>query len=68
MESLKNALSAAIEFGECVFVTEKERGTIGIIPRGVTTDCVLCDIVSVSRTCDAQKRRVKLDLDDIKLN
>ena len=67
MESLKNALSAAIEFGECVFVTEKERGNIGIIPRGVTTYCVLCDIVSVSRSCDAQKRRVKLDLGDIQL-
>ncbi len=67
MERLKSALSAAIEFGECVFVTEKERGNIGIIPRCVTSECVHCDIVSVSRSCDSQKRKVKLDLVDLQL-
>ncbi|MDD4700697.1 MAG: hypothetical protein PHI96_00590 [Desulfovibrio sp.] len=67
MGTLKSALCAAIEFGECVFVTEKVRGNIGIIPRGVTKDCVHCDIVSVSRPGDTQKRRVRLDLADLQL-
>lgn len=67
METLKSVLFAAIEFGECVFVTEKERGNIGIIPRGLTNNCVHCDIVSVSRSSDKQMRRVKLDLADLQL-
>ena len=67
MEQLKSTLSAAIEFGECVRVVEKEHGNIGIIPRGLTTDIVLCDIVAVSRPNDAQKRRVKLELADMRL-
>ncbi|WP_291441229.1 hypothetical protein [Desulfovibrio sp.] len=67
MEQLKNTLCAAIEFGECVHVVEKQRGNIGIIPRGLTTDIVVCDIVAVSRPVDAQKRRVKLDLANIRL-
>ncbi len=67
MEQLESTLSAAIEFGECVHVVEKELGNIGIIPRGLATDIVLCDIVAVSRPNDAQKRRVKLKLAGMRL-
>ncbi|MEG6502261.1 MULTISPECIES: hypothetical protein [unclassified Desulfovibrio] len=67
MERLRNALCAAMEFGQCVHVVEKMRGNIGIIPRGLTADLVVCDIVVVSRPDDVQKRRVKLELADVRL-
>ena len=67
MEPLKNTLYAAIEFGECVHVVEKQRGNIGIIPRGLTADIVVCDIVAVSCPGDTQQRRVRLNLANIRL-
>ncbi|CAK7042066.1 MAG: hypothetical protein DESF_01758 [Desulfovibrio sp.] len=67
MERLRDALCAAMEFGQCVEVVEKMRGNIGIIPRGLTADIVVCDIVAVSRPDDAPKRRVRLELADVQL-